>query len=162
MKLKFKNILNTIQTYTNATKSEIYFVAIVLLGLSIGAIYRFTTNSSSDSNLKEAYRIADSLYSEKSRIEKDTLLHSDTSEVSANQERHYVLKINKDLPFQIININKATKIDLMKIPGIGEKTAEDIIEYRKSKTFKSIEEIKEIKGIGIKKFEKMKEFISVK
>ena len=61
-----------------------------------------------------------------------------------------------------INLNQASVEDLEKLPGIGKKTAEAIIEYRKSKgKFKSIEEIKNVKGIGEAKFQKIKLYIYV-
>ena len=49
----------------------------------------------------------------------------------------------------------------MQLPGIGEKTALAIIEYRNNKKFNSIEEIMNVKGIGPKKFEKIKNNITV-
>lgn len=61
-----------------------------------------------------------------------------------------------------ININKVGKEELMKIPGVGNITAGKIIEYRKEKgSFKKVEEIKEIEGIGDLKYEKIKEKICV-
>lgn len=61
-----------------------------------------------------------------------------------------------------ININKALAGDLLMLPGVGEVTAERIIEYRELKGgFRKPEEIKNVKGIGDKKFEQMKEFIVV-
>lgn len=61
-----------------------------------------------------------------------------------------------------ININKALTGDLLMLPGVGEVTAERIIEYRELKgSFRKIEDIKNVKGIGDKKFEQMKEFIVV-
>lgn len=62
-----------------------------------------------------------------------------------------------------ININKATTADLTTIPGIGESTAQKIIDYRdENGKFKSIEDIKNVSGIGDSKYEKMKDYISVK
>lgn len=61
-----------------------------------------------------------------------------------------------------ININTATKADLEKLPGIGPTIAERIINYREQNgPFKAIEEIKNVQGIGDKKFEAMKDLISV-
>lgn len=60
-----------------------------------------------------------------------------------------------------ISINSATKEELMTLPGIGEKTALKIIEYRKAQAFKSIEDIKNVKGIGDKKYEKIKDLIVI-
>ena len=49
------------------------------------------------------------------------------------------------------------------MPGIGEATAKKIIEYREEKgTFKNIEELKEVSGIGDAKFDKIKDLITVK
>ena len=61
-----------------------------------------------------------------------------------------------------ININTADEKQLDTLPGIGPSTASKIIEYRKEKgKFKSIEEIKEVSGIGDAKFEKIKNLIKV-
>lgn len=62
----------------------------------------------------------------------------------------------------IININTATLEELQKISGIGEVKAKGIIQYREQNGgFNSIEEIKNIDGIGEKTFEKMKDQIKV-
>lgn len=62
-----------------------------------------------------------------------------------------------------ININKATESDLTSIPGIGKSTAEKIITYREENgKFKSVEDLKNVSGIGDSKYEKMKDYISVK
>ena len=47
-----------------------------------------------------------------------------------------------------INVQKASKDDLMCIKGIGEKKAEAIIKYRKSNKLKSAKDLLEIKGFG--------------
>lgn len=62
----------------------------------------------------------------------------------------------------VININTATLEELQKINGVGEIKARSIIEYReKNGGFKSIDEMKNIDGIGDKTFEKMKDGITV-
>ena len=61
-----------------------------------------------------------------------------------------------------ININKATLAELQKISGIGETTAKKIIEYRNiNGKFKKIEELKQITGIGDKKYDIIKEEVTV-
>lgn len=61
-----------------------------------------------------------------------------------------------------ININKATQTELEQLPGIGPSTALKIIEYRKTNgKFKSIEDIKNVSGIGEAKYEKIKDYITV-
>lgn len=62
----------------------------------------------------------------------------------------------------IININKAGKDELTKLPGIGPKLADRILEYRKENGFfTKPEDIIKVKGIGLKKFEKCKDMIVV-
>lgn len=63
-------------------------------------------------------------------------------------------------PSSKININSADLSELTKIPGVGEKTAQKILDYRANNSFSSIEDIKNVPGIGDKKFESMKDYIS--
>ena len=63
---------------------------------------------------------------------------------------------------KVININFGSLSELVQLPGIGDVIAQDIIDYRnKYGQFKSKEELKNVKGIGEKKFEKIKDLISV-
>ncbi len=68
----------------------------------------------------------------------------------------------KDAPSGPVNLNTASRDALMRLPGVGEKTAEAIIERRDHVPFRRVEDIMEVKGIGEKKFEKMKQFIVVR
>lgn len=61
-----------------------------------------------------------------------------------------------------ININQADSMTLQEIPGIGPATADKIIQYREANgRFQSIEDLKNVSGIGDKTFEKMKDKICV-
>ena len=63
---------------------------------------------------------------------------------------------------KIININEAAAEELTVLPGIGKAKAESIVEYRESAgRFGSIEEIKNVSGIGEAVFEKIKDKIAV-
>ena len=63
---------------------------------------------------------------------------------------------------KFVNINTANLNELMTLNGIGEAKAKSIIEYRESNGyFKSIEDIKNISGIGDKMYEKIKDYISI-
>ncbi|MGH7197924.1 MAG: ComEA family DNA-binding protein, partial [Candidatus Omnitrophota bacterium] len=59
--------------------------------------------------------------------------------------------------YNLTNLNRASKSQLMKLPGIGEITAERIITYRrKFGPFKSAEDLKKIKGMSAKKLDRIK------
>jgi len=61
-----------------------------------------------------------------------------------------------------LNLNNATESELTSLKGIGKVKAQRIIEYRKTKgKFKNIEELKNVKGIGDKLFQKIKEEVCV-
>ena len=68
---------------------------------------------------------------------------------------------NKDNNDIKININTASSKQLQEIPWVGESTAQQIIEYRKNSPFESIDDIKNVSGIGDGKFSKMKDKICV-
>ena len=81
-----------------------------------------------------------------------------------NNDLNISSKINENISSnstQKININTATQEQLDTLPGIGQSTALKIIEYRKENgKFKKIEDIKQVKGIGEAKFNKLKDLIT--
>ena len=69
---------------------------------------------------------------------------------------------NNNLSSNLIDINTADEKELDSLPGVGPSKAKDIISYReKNGGFKSIEDIKNVKGIGESSFEKIKDKITV-
>ncbi|MBU3935463.1 ComEA family DNA-binding protein [Patescibacteria group bacterium] len=71
-----------------------------------------------------------------------------------------VLGVTTD--FQKINLNMASQTELEKLTGIGPAMASRIIEYRQENGgFRNVEEIKLVKGIGEKMYEKIKEEIKI-
>jgi len=60
-----------------------------------------------------------------------------------------------------ININTATLEELMTLSGIGESKAKSIIKYREENPFKTIEDLKNVTGIGDNLFAQIKENITV-
>ena len=68
----------------------------------------------------------------------------------------------KTLVVTPLNLNTATEAQLTGLPGIGPKAAQRILEYRqKNGSFKKIEELMNVKGIGEKSFLKLKPLVTV-
>lgn len=64
--------------------------------------------------------------------------------------------------YSVVNINTATQTELETLPGIGPSIALNIINYRKENgKFSSIDDIKQVSGIGDSKFEKLKKYIMI-
>ena len=61
-----------------------------------------------------------------------------------------MLAISAGLLFGAVDINNATKDQLMSIKGIGDKKADAILAYRKDHCFKNVEEMTAVKGLGDK------------
>lgn len=60
-----------------------------------------------------------------------------------------------------VNLNSATLEELENLPGVGQVTAQKIIEYRQQHHFNKIEDIMNVKGIGKAKFQKIKDYLDV-
>lgn len=93
----------------------------------------------------------------------------DLKRILKNQEKIIIPRIKEQIEEEVainetvimVNINMASKEELMELEGIGEKTAENIIEYRENNKFNAIEEIMEVKGIGESKYNRIKENICI-
>jgi competence ComEA-like helix-hairpin-helix protein len=73
-----------------------------------------------------------------------------------------VLGAKKKPPLKPVNINTATSEELQQVPGIGPATAEKILQMRKSYgAFKSVDDLLAIRGLGPKRLEKMRKYLTV-
>ena len=62
-----------------------------------------------------------------------------------------------------VDLNKADKGALMEVPGVGEKLAQRILEYRgRQGSFRQTEELKNIAGINAYRYERLKDYLIVK
>lgn len=69
---------------------------------------------------------------------------------------------NKKPPAAPVNLNTATSEELQTVPGIGPATAEKILLMRKNYgAFKSVDDLLAIKGLGPKRLEKMRKYLTV-
>ena len=114
------------------------------------------TANADTSNLNLAKKITDEMviivYSQEEVINNEcTCDNSVVNEASINNTGETVTNSN------LININTATIAILKSIPGIGDTKAKAIIDYRNTYgAFKSVEELKNVKGIGDKLYEQIK------
>jgi len=146
------------------TETEIKVLLFIILTFCGGYAYTLYSDTVLNSEEKFDYTIPDSIFLSKDlngaiNQEKDITYNEEVSEFKSdiNTTKKETIKAGEK-----VNLNIAGKSELMKLPGIGEKTAEKIIDYRKQNgKFKRIEDLMEVKGIKIKKFEKIRELIVV-
>ena len=68
----------------------------------------------------------------------------------------------KKPPAKPVDLNTATSEELQQVPGIGPATAEKILQMRKSYgAFKSVDDLLAIRGLGAKRLEKMRKYLTV-
>lgn len=169
MKDLSKYISRKLSLTTQEIKSGAFILIILVLGFSI----KFTNlKISEEPSKKYNFIFFDSLskaieleqksiqYDHKiveKRVDSDQEL-SDFSVKKLDSNK----KISNNLKKNSININTASIIELTKLPGIGPKTAEKIIELRNKRSgFKKNEELLDVKGIGQKKFNAIANYLYI-
>lgn len=138
----FKRLLDYFAFTRNEQKVFLFLSVVFLAGVAVKAYKAYIVP---DRAPVFDYSVSDSIFTARS-----AQLMSD----SAGRQQSVV---------RVIDLNSATKSDLMSLPGIGDAMAERILLYRTEQgRFRSVAELKNIKGIGEKKFEKLKLLVEVK
>lgn len=111
--------------------------------------------------LKETIRFPEEFSSE--RLNTGTLITVEKRSPEQINIKIGRMEAHKLLVFFIpLDLNRVSSDDLSLIPGIGESLSQEIIAYRqKRRGFRSVEELKEIKGIGEVKFQSIKRYFTV-
>lgn len=147
-------------------KSKLIFV---LKGISafvlilIGFFYWYNGNRSADTGGGKVYSEKEN----KDSVVENTGIQDSGTEGSVDKQETQVTVTVTEAPEQKLyddngrlNINIAGKSELMKLNGIGEKRADDIIDYRNTNgAFTRIEDIMKVKGIKQGIFSKIKDYI---
>ncbi len=60
-----------------------------------------------------------------------------------------------------VDLNQASEDQLQRLPGIGPVLAQQIVDYRSNTPFNSVEQLKDVRGIGPKRFETIRELVTV-
>lgn len=129
--------------------------------------------------LPEGARVEDAVKAAGGTVKEVDLDQLNLAHILADQEKVFVPKKGEHVPAaeavgaaagsggtpgtSIVNINTAGPDQLDRLPGVGPSTAQKIVDYRKANgDFKSIEDLKNVSGIGDKKFESLKDHITVR
>jgi competence protein ComEA len=155
------------------TRTEIIVILFLTALFIIGYIYvelikpngspeYRSLNYSREDSLFESYNNSNSdVNSEDSELIRNRLIKKEVLELSDSTT--YVKKDIQSLTEKSIDVNVADVYEFTKLPGIGEKTAEKIVELRTERgKFKNLEELMDVKGIGEVKFNKIKKFLYIK
>jgi competence ComEA-like helix-hairpin-helix protein len=108
------------------------------------------------------FAIGEDLETEEDAIQDDKSVDY-KQEVLDFNERSFSESNTKEAPAaKSINLNSAKIEELILLPGIGEKTAERILEFRtKRGKFNTLEELLEVKGIGDSKFQNVRKYLFI-
>jgi comEA protein len=160
--------MDKIQSAFGIARAELIAVIVLGGGLLAGLMIKYFIAENRDvyySNSAEISHLLDSLAEAEVPSytgTTDTLAIAEFKEKSRDTFVADTKFSSENPPHTKIDLNTATREELMKLPGIGPKTAEDIMTYRQNIPFRKIEDLMDIKGIGEKKFEKVKSFINVR
>jgi len=150
------------------TQTEIKVILFLVVVFLVGTAYSIFNSAGKGEYINFDYSEQDSLFS----LYKKNFPPSENSPNESVDIKQEVLELkpldfeqNKKPPLpeeKSININKAGINQLISLPGIGEKTAQKIILLRDERGgFKNLEELKDVKGIGEVKFNKIKKFLYI-
>ena len=164
-------MLERISKKIGLTRTELKIVLFIISVLVVGFVYKTFL----DRKVEIPFKSYDYIEEDEKFYgsTKDSALlnpqKSDDKEVDYKRE---VLDFNtqdfdkvkkKTLPLEnSLNLNKANIVELVTLPGIGEKTAQNIIEYREiNGGFRNINQLLNVKGIGKSKLTKIKKYIFI-
>lgn len=143
----------------------LFLLIIFLLGLSLKY---FLTDDHKSRILAADYSLQDSLFfysdNSDSNISKlsNKVVDSKLEVLDFNNRDFQEKKSSNIAGEKSIELNTADINALISLPGIGEKTASAILEYKKNiGKFRNLNELMNVKGIGVSKFNKIKKYIYI-
>lgn len=167
-----RTFITSLQTLLGATKNELVVVALLCAGLLGGiGIKAIQQNGNGHEQQMASTADIDELLDSMSRAEHSTFVGvtPDGSAVPSlaagdtlvQKEELFPQASPKAEPQGKVNLNAATREQLMQLPGVGPATADKIIEQRAVQPFRRPEDVMRVRGIGVKKFEKMRPYLMV-
>lgn len=126
----------------------------VISSLIIGASLLFSPISNANEQNENSPKVEN-----KSEVKKTQNNEENNKENKKNKKNKKDKKSKKEFT-GVVNINTATVQELKALPGIGKGISKQIVEMRAKEKFKSIDDLKKIKGLGPKTIEKIKNNLS--
>lgn len=152
----FKQMITTTDTPPSQDAAKIAPQNMQVSPIPIETITQAQQTPSSENNLQQSSIAAPSNFASKSQT-------STTHNLGEIKDKSDSPKTGAPKASYIVNINTASKEELMSLDKIGDVLAEKIIQYRKTYgAFQSIEDIKKVKGIGDKIYNINKHRLSIK
>ncbi len=164
----FEKVAQKLRFTVQELRVLIFIIAVFLVGFSYKNIF---LNEETPPYREFDYSETDSLFNsinEEYKKSGEEAVNNDKNvdykqEVLDFNKRNFKYKGPKEVPAEkSINLNTAGIEEFTRLPGIGEKTAEKIIELRTRRgKFRKPEELLDVKGIGEVKFSKIKKYIYI-
>jgi comEA protein len=121
-----------------------------------------STNDKKQTNLfSEQLSLDENTFQFSEKIHNQNINNNQIKTKSKAQVKQSIQPSESSQKLQTVNINTATEAELDTLPGIGPAIAKRIIAFRNQQAFSKPEDIMLVKGIGKKKFAKLRERITV-
>lgn len=167
-----RNWIEVISRKVGFTKTETQIVLFILAAFAVGLLINYFKNLANDADYLEFdYSAEDSLFNAalgnvemddfaaKDSLEKRVASKNELLDFGSGKKKVAEIPIPKSHS-AVVNINTASVSELSSLPGIGLKTAENILAYRKKNgKFSKVSQLLNIKGIGETKLAKLREHI---
>ena len=142
------------------------FIKLGILALTTGLVFWIGWQSPQGSVKEAALADVTEVSSPSAAVPGETAIKAVEHAGSKAVARNHAVSVkiaSSDKPYgRLVDLNRASAEDLESLPGIGAVLARRVIDYRKSVgRFQTVEDLRDVKGIGAKKFDRVKPLVTV-